>query len=99
MQKEYGYKVDAILYYQTRLNQSFEGCSKGGKKGGKTGKGGKIGGPISGRIAVETGQIKIIASKGGISSCSIIKKCPYCNTESNSPVIYRWHFDNCKHKT
>ena len=24
--------------------------------------------------------------------------CPYCNTTGKSGVMYRWHFDNCKHK-
>jgi transposase-like protein len=24
--------------------------------------------------------------------------CPHCGTTSKSGVIYRWHFDNCKHK-
>lgn len=40
-------------------------------------------------------------SKKKISN-SIMNKpdivCPHCGASSKTGVIYRWHFDNCKHK-
>ena len=35
LQREYGYKVDTILYWKMLLNVTKEGCSKGGKAAGK----------------------------------------------------------------
>jgi len=41
--------------------------------------------------------------KENLSNSSIYKGkksekliCPYCNTETALPVIFRYHFDNCK---
>ena len=38
------------------------------------------------------------ASKGGVTSSSETRQCPYCATVMKQPIVYRWHFDNCKHK-
>jgi len=43
-------------------------------------------------------NIVVDASKGGIASTSEIKQCPYCTISMKQPIVYRWHFDNCKHK-
>jgi hypothetical protein len=37
LQKEYGYPIDKLLYFQTLNNACFEGRSKGGKKNIKSG--------------------------------------------------------------
>jgi hypothetical protein len=77
LQKQYGYLVDKILYWKTILSPTKEGREKSGKNHLKSGhwlklisnvnrseagkKGGKIGGPKSGKIATDTGRVKIMA--------------------------------------
>ena len=101
LQKEYGYKVDNLKYYQTLENQSIEACRRGGKKAGR------INGPIQGRKNVESGHLQSISSKGG--KIGVIKAnatmnaeiltCPHCNfTGKGRGNMKRWHFDNCKKK-
>tara|TARA_R110000850_G_C9774940_1_gene447764 strand:- start:41 stop:625 length:585 start_codon:yes stop_codon:yes gene_type:complete len=34
----------------------------------------------------------------GTHNCLITHTCPHCNKVGDSPVMYRWHFDNCKFK-
>ena len=43
-------------------------------------------------------ELKQLQSLGGIKSSSKYSTCPHCNTSMKLPIIYRWHFDNCKQK-
>ena len=35
---------------------------------------------------------------GGKASSSKYDTCPHCAITMKLPIIFRWHFDNCKHK-
>ena len=41
---------------------------------------------------------KNVQSLGGIASTSKYETCPHCNTTMKVPIVYRYHFDNCKKK-
>ena len=89
LQKEYGYKVDKVSYYQSyesrKKGLTFENRSKGGKAATLVGgqiKGGKISGKISG---------KIVSAR--------IHTCPHCGKTGKSNAMFQWHFENCKLQT
>jgi hypothetical protein len=131
LQKQYGYKVDRILYYKAaykskgskggnvmvetkKINEVQKiGASLGGKAQGKVNAdnghmqliqkigaslGGKKQGKIRGKQSVESGHLAKIASLGGKAACEKVYTCPVCNKVGKSPVMFRYHFDNCKHK-
>ena len=65
----------------------------------------RIGGRIGGKIAVESGQLASIASKGGKISANrpdspnkVQVTCPHCGKVGNKLPMARWHGDNCKLK-
>ena len=72
-QKQYGYKVDKVPYWKTKLIGTKETRSKGGKVGVESGRLESIrtkescskGGKIGGRIAVESGHLASICGMGG----------------------------------
>ena len=37
-------------------------------------------------------------SKAGTVSSNKIRICPHCTKEGKGPIMFRFHFDNCKHK-
>lgn len=60
-------------------------CGLGGKKGGKTN--------------VESGHLAKVRVNGGKNASEKIYICPHCNKELKGAIYFRWHGDNCKHKT
>ena len=64
LQKQYGYSVDTIPYYQTLLNQTTEGCSKAGKKAVESGQIAALG-KIQGKKNVESGHTASLGKKYG----------------------------------
>ncbi len=40
----------------------------------------------------------ISKSQKGLSRDFKVVECPHCGKEAKENVVYRWHFDNCKHK-
>ena len=91
LQKEYGYQIDTIPYWQ-----SYHLRIKNRKKSGLT-----LGGKTTGNNNVKSGHLDKVRkpSTGGIAASSIIKTCPYCGHNGKQPSIYRLHFNNCKLKT
>jgi hypothetical protein len=73
LQKQYGYKVDKVPYWKTKLIGTKETRSKGGKVGVESGHLASIrtkescskGGAIGGRIAAESGHLASICGMGG----------------------------------
>lgn len=59
LQKQYGYKIDSMPYWESskrlRKNVTFKSCQKGGLKGGKT----------TGKMHVDSGHWKRVCSLGG----------------------------------
>ena len=107
LQKQYGYRVDSIQYYQTLAMHSKEGMITGGKTQGRINS-------ITGQAA---NQFRKVASLGGKTShkkhpelyskmgkelgkiqAQSKSTCPHCNKIGQTRVMGRWHFDNCKHK-
>lgn len=43
-------------------------------------------------------QLKEMQSLGGLSSSSKTEVCPHCGQSQKVPIVYRWHFNNCKKK-
>lgn len=75
LQKEYGYKVDRMPYWKTRLNPTKEGMKKGGDSAKKSGqlknasiKGGEVQGPKN----VESGHMDNIRILGNIKRSKAI---------------------------
>jgi hypothetical protein len=109
LQKQYGYKVDPCLYYETINAHTRESRSKGGTISGngnvesghlaslRTTEHQKKAGSSGGKIAKESGQWLEAVTKGWETNSKIVK-CPYCDKEGTKLIMSRWHFDNCKHK-
>jgi hypothetical protein len=81
--------------YENKMDQSPETRAHSASAAGK------IGGKIGGRIAVESGRLASIASKGANSPHSSSKvevTCPHCGKTGTKLIMARWHFDRCKFK-
>ena len=85
--------------YENKMDQSPETRTRSASAAGK----------IGGKIAVESGQLASIQSKGGRIAGKIVANrpdhpnkvevtCPHCGKTTNKMNAVRWHFDNCKFK-
>lgn len=98
LQREYGYKVDTIPYYQSYERRSAMGKS-GGRKAVKSGQYREFCSK-GGRKTVESEQFKEYCSKGGKIGGKIAQArmhtCPHCGQVGKGTSMLRWHFDKCK---
>ena len=89
LQKEYGYPVDNVPYWQAVENR-LSASSAGGIASYKNGVS-----ELRKTIYVNQGRLMGLANKGKKKTHSRIT-CPHCNKEGGSNNMKRWHFDNCK---
>ena len=79
LQKQYGYKVDTIPYWQTIKNLTIESKSKGGK----------IGGNITGKQHAKSGHMKQMWELGCINS-AIARSIPIEQRDRDGNFIKEW---------
>jgi predicted GIY-YIG superfamily endonuclease len=90
---EFNSKKDAFNYQcELQLKYGFETDEDKFKK--QRILGGKAAGIVNGLRLKLSGEIQ----KLGKLQSSKIHTCPHCNKIGQSSSMFRWHFDNCKHK-
>lgn len=89
LQKEYGIKTD--------LDHKFGNKNLFGKKKSEEWKT-KISLSNKGKVRSIQAKINYSLAKKIKNNCNDFYTCPNCGKEGQSSVMYRWHFDNCKHK-
>ena len=94
---DYKYNLQREYSIKTDLDHKF---------GNKNTLGNKVSDKTKLKISLlNKGKIRTIQSKLNYSlakklknNCNKFYTCPHCNKIGQSSVMYRWHFDNCKHK-
>jgi hypothetical protein len=107
LQKQYGYRIDAIPYWQTLKNRTIEGSIKGGitqgninAKNGHAKKQFQLNSGVGGKAAHKNHPelYKEWGKKIGKIAASIKVECPHCGKIGQRAAMGNWHFDKCKQK-
>jgi hypothetical protein len=104
LQKQYGYKVDRILYSESkrRIKKAIKIAATLPFDGTRL-EGAKLGGRMTGTkdrmlFAREHSNLSDAGKIGGKITGNRIHTCPHCQTQMKGNGAFRWHFDNCKLK-
>jgi len=107
LQKQYGYRVDAIPYWKTLNAPTPDGCRRGGRTQGKINaknghakkqfqKVASIGGKTAHKKHAEL--YSNLGSKLGKIVSKIQVECPHCGKVGQRAAMHVWHFDKCRNK-
>ena len=90
LQRQYGYRVDRPDYSSTL---------EIGLIGAKSKSQAKVNAARQNiKIATAAAVLAGAAGKAGKVAANKERKCPYCGKEGKGPTMYRYHYENCKHK-
>jgi hypothetical protein len=90
LQRQYGYRVDRPDYSAT-LEIGLIGAKSKSTAKVKAAR-------ENIKIATAAAVLAGAPGKAGKVAANKERKCPYCGKEGKGPTMYRYHYENCKHK-